>query len=254
MTRSDAFNIALTRGLDHDGHPGVLGKCDLVEVYRHAPTSKLAIREVKHHTVEVLAGWLRAGVLATELLARRYCRAGAVARSEARCCALSNGAGDRLLAKLVRDPEYPAACRIWTGAASCGYPYMQPKMAIGGTAVSARRAAVELAYGPIPEGVQVYSLCGNTLCLEPLHQGVRPQQWCVQRAGHPSGIFCGASRINFEAAQQIRAAYQAGPRRVRGGTGVSLAELANQHGISISAVRQILTGQTWRRPDEGGGA
>lgn len=251
---ANAFDITLARRLDDDGNPGVLGKCEVAEVYRYARTTKLVVPEVKHHVTEVLTEWLRQGVLATELVARHFCRAAALRRSEARCAALANGAGERLRSKRVRDPEYPESCWIWTGAATESQRNPQPKMALKGTAVSVSRAAVELAYGVLPEGVQTYNICGNSLCVEPSHQGARPQRWNVQGASRPRGVFCGASRITFDIAQAIRGAYEASPRRVRGGSGVSLAELADQYGISISAVRLILQGQTWRQPDEGGGA
>lgn len=252
--RAGAFDIVLQHVVDAGGRPGVRGKCDLVGVFRRARTNELALREVKVHVAEVLTEWMREGVLATELVTRRYCRAGEVARSKARCVALQNGAGDRLLGKLVRDLAYPVDCRIWTGATDRDYSRPQPKLALEGVAVSARRAVVELAYGPVPNGILVHNLCGHVLCLEAAHQGVRPQRWNVQRTGHPRGVFCGASRIDFNTAQQIRVNYQADPRRVRGGSGVSLDDLAKQNNISISAVRQILSGRTWRHPDEGGGA
>lgn len=248
--QTKAFDIVLKRSVEHDGGTGVLGGCDVVGVFRRAPSSREVVREVKVHTIEVLTEWLHRGVLASKLLASRYCRASALARSEARCVALENGAGDRLLAKLACDQE---GCSVWTGAADRNCAHPQPKLLVGGRAVSARRAAVELAHGALPDGVQAFNLCGNALCLTPEHQGARPQSWNVQQASRPSGVHCGNARINFEIAQEIRELYTTQPRRVRGGRGVSLAELAAQHDISISTVRQVLTGRTWRYPDEGGG-
>ncbi|KKN67414.1 hypothetical protein LCGC14_0461570 [marine sediment metagenome] len=246
-----AFDIALKRAVEHDGGTGVLGGCDLAGVFRRAPSTREVVREVKTHTIETLTAWLHRGVLASKLLSGQYCTTMGVARSEERCRALENGVGDRLLAKVERSPE---GCWIWAGHAGRGHTCPQPKLGLGGTSVSARRAAVELTYGAVPDGIQIFNICGDQLCLAPEHQGARPQRWNVQQVGHPSGIHCGNARINFEIAQEIREAYTTQPRRVRGGRGVSLVELAAQHDISISTVRQVLTGRTWRRPDEGGGA
>ncbi len=249
--KAKAFDIVLKRDVGPDGDTGVLGSCDFVGVFRRASSSREVVREVKTHTIEVLTEWLHQGVLASKLLVCMYCRPSALARSEARCVALENGAGDRLLAKLA---DAPGDCSIWTGASDRNSPHLQPKLLVKGKTVTARRAAVELAYGAIPDGVQIFNLCGNSLCLTPEHQGARPQGWNVQQVSRPRGVHCGNARITFDIAQEIREAYAVQPRRVRGGQGISLAELATQHDISISAVHQILTGRTWCRPDEGGGA
>lgn len=58
-------------------------------------------------------------------------------------------------------------CWLWTGARHPqGYGFIKRK---DGTQLRAHRVAYELAYGPIPPGLQVCHRCDNPRCIRPGH-------------------------------------------------------------------------------------
>lgn len=62
--------------------------------------------------------------------------------------------------------EKTTGCWIWLGCTSGGY-------GLFGIATSksakAHRIAYEIAYGPIPDGLQIDHLCRNPTCVNPCH-------------------------------------------------------------------------------------
>lgn len=68
---------------------------------------------------------------------------------------------DRIAARVVREGE----CLVWPGAKSHGYG----QISVNGKPKRVHRIAYELAYGPIPEGLEIDHLCGNRACCLPEH-------------------------------------------------------------------------------------
>lgn len=57
-------------------------------------------------------------------------------------------------------------CWLWTGSTNGrGYGHVRVNMCL----TYAHRLSYEMSVGPIPEGLQIDHLCGNTLCVNPEH-------------------------------------------------------------------------------------
>ena len=87
-------------------------------------------------------------------------------------------------------------CYVWVGSYSGRGRSMYGKLTRGGRQVYAHRYAYEAAYGPIPEGMSVNHICGNTLCVYWGHLEATTHQENVQyRAkGGSSGRKYGSRR------------------------------------------------------------
>ena len=69
---------------------------------------------------------------------------------------------ERLAARLVRTDS---GCLEWTGATLKGYG----QIGDGGKILYTHRVAYELAYGPLPDGMNACHTCDNPPCCEPEH-------------------------------------------------------------------------------------
>jgi len=66
---------------------------------------------------------------------------------------------------LQRIEKQESGCWLWQGTIKNGYGRIQ----ISGHMHGVHRAAYELWIEPIPKGLQVQHLCGNSLCCNPAH-------------------------------------------------------------------------------------
>lgn len=92
-----------------------------------------------------------------------------------------------LRARFEKKVDRSGDCHVWTAANNGRYG----KLAAGGGSkllLLAHRVAWELEHGPIPEGLVIDHLCGNTLCVRTSHlEPVTPlENW--RRNG---GTHCG---------------------------------------------------------------
>jgi hypothetical protein len=124
---------------------------------------------------------------------------------------------------------------IWTGASRASGVYIFEKV---------HRVAWQLAYGPIPAGLSVLHRCDVRRCAAPTHLflGTHADN-CRDRhrKGRTArGAAAGSATLTIEEVAEIRALY------CRGRHGRGAPALARRFGVGRTAIRDIVTGHTWR--------
>ena len=119
-------------------------------------------------------------------------------------------------------------CWQWTGPTDQkGYG----KVRIGryGPQRMAHRASYEVAVGPIPDGLSLDHLCGNTGCINPDHlEPVTHVENCRRGKG---------SKLSMEDARAIRERFAGGASKLA---------LAREFGVSPTTIRSVVTGESWK--------
>ena len=131
-------------------------------------------------------------------------------------------------------------CLVWIGARSRGYGHIsvQTKMRL------VHRVAYELAYGAIPDGLDVLHTCDNPSCVNPDHLRVgthTDNMRDMQNKGRnrqPRGEQSSRSKLTDAQVRAIRERYAAG--------GVSLREVARDYGVHLSLISLIVRREIWR--------
>jgi HNH endonuclease len=136
-------------------------------------------------------------------------------------------------------------CWLWTGARRTkGYgAYWH-----GGRLVQAHRFSFEIAYGAIELGKFVCHTCDVKLCVNPAHlyQGTNSEnildasaKGLLRGRRTALGEAHGSSKLTLEQVRKIRSMYI--PRKC------GAKQIAKQFpGVSTEAIRQVITGKTWR--------
>lgn len=146
------------------------------------------------------------------------------------------------------------ACWEWTAClfTDSGYGCFSYERKLQG----AHRVSWQLANGPIPDGLWVLHECDNRKCVRPDHlflgtptdnardmvqkgRGVPPtgdRHWARVRRGENVGAKNPNARLDEAAAAAIKSALT---------VGVPVGPLAQQHGVTASAISLILSGQNW---------
>lgn len=112
-----------------------------------------------------------------------------------------------------------------------------------GQRYQAHRFSYELHYGAIPEGLFVCHHCDNPPCSNPTHlfAGSHSDNMAdmvsKNRSRSPIGEQCHTAKLTEGDVREIRA---------RSLSGVGRLELANQFGVSDSAIDHILAGRSWK--------
>lgn len=129
-----------------------------------------------------------------------------------------------LEARSDRDPL--TGCLVWRGVTDqCGYGRY-------GARKKAHRVAYEDAHGPIPKGMCVCHRCDNPRCCEIDHLFLGTQQ--DNTADRVLKGRCAFAKLTREQVIAIRIDQR------------SRTEVANDYGVSITTIRRICNGKSWR--------
>jgi hypothetical protein len=176
--------------------------------------------------------------------------------------------------KYVDQSSQPDACWLWTGSVDeNGYGHV----GVDGHTVRSHRISWELAHGPVPDKMHVLHNCptgDDPACVNPAHlwlgthtenmrdrstKGHHPGTTHLEKfpcgdrhwaAMHPELVSRGENRSDSKltngAVREIR-------RKRDNGT-AKLTELAEEFGVSISAISNVALRKTWKHVPEGDAA
>jgi hypothetical protein len=145
---------------------------------------------------------------------------------------------ERLWAKVDKSGE----CWLWTGATSFGYGNIQ----YNGKNIKVHRISYELAYGEIPEGMDVCHNCpngDNPRCVRPTHLWLGTHTDNMRdkmkkgRGGHLLGEKASRSKLLPYQVLAIREMYA---------NGIPRQELANKFKVSYVAIFNIVNRKFWK--------
>lgn len=139
-------------------------------------------------------------------------------------------------------PPDENGCHLWTGArAKAGYGRIGTGGHRGGH-VGSHRIAWEIANGPIPDGLWVLHKCDNPPCVNPDHLflGTLADNQADMRAKgrHIKGEACTRSALTPSLVIEVR--------RLHRSEGMKHVDIARHLGVSAQAIRNVLSGKTWK--------
>ncbi|MFV2062331.1 MAG: HNH endonuclease [Chloroflexota bacterium] len=144
----------------------------------------------------------------------------------------------RFWSKVDRSGE----CWVWTGSRRAGYGKFRPgSRKDGGRAtVPATHVAWELTNGPIPDGMFLLHHRDNPPCVRPEHlfigTALDNHRDMAAKGRAMAGERCVKAKLTAAAVADIRARYADGERQ---------RSLAEEYGVSQTAVSLIVNGRRW---------
>lgn len=127
-------------------------------------------------------------------------------------------------------------CWVWLGKKDRkGYGGLQVK----GKKVSAHRAAYEAWVGPIHEGLLVRHKCDNPPCINPAHLELGTHKENAEDKFSRGRGLVGDSHPNSKLTSEV-------VRQIRERHDEPVQLLAEQHGVSVQCIRDVLAQRTWR--------
>lgn len=168
---------------------------------------------------------------------------------------------ERFWAKM--DVRGPDECWPWLGGSTKrGYGCIGEGGRANHKQLLAHRVSWELHFGPIPEGKEVLHRCDNPPCQNPRHffLGTNHDNHLdmVAKDRHVRGERQPGAKLSDEAVEAIRSRYTASHRpaferdatgrfvAVLPGSGVSMATLACEYGVSKGTIQKIIEGRRWK--------
>lgn len=138
--------------------------------------------------------------------------------------------------------DNPNSCWLWQGKPNpFGYGYFNWDGKHKTTCKLAHRAAYELWRGAIPKGLCVLHTCDTPACVNPLHLWLGTRQENNHDRDAKNRTAKGAehytTKLTADAVLTLRRLYQ---------EGAEIKELAQQFGMTITAVFRLATGITWK--------
>ena len=129
-------------------------------------------------------------------------------------------------------------CWFWSaGVGTDGYA----KFWYNGTSTHASRAAYELTFGPIPDGLQVCHHCDTPRCVRPEHLFLGTNfdnaQDMVEKHRSAIGVRHPNAKLTEQSVIEIRRRYDAGIR---------ISELMQSFGLSHGGIYAVVHHVTWR--------
>lgn len=133
-------------------------------------------------------------------------------------------------------------CWEWqAGRTPSGYGCFSTSHGRSGLSQRAHRAAWQLTYGPIPEGLRVCHACDNRACVRPDHlflgTDAENQRDMVQKGRGRNGTRNGRARLTEVDIPAIRE---------RIASGELLASIASDYGVAPGTVWFIKTRRNWK--------
>lgn len=131
-----------------------------------------------------------------------------------------------------------ATCWLWTGCINPDNGYGQISWAVRygrSRPVTTHRVAWELTHGPIPEGQSVLHHCDVPACVNPDHLFLGTHKHNMEDAARKQRLRVprpSARKLNEAQREDIRRRYAAG--------GVTMAQLASEHGVTKGYIWQIV--------------
>lgn len=141
-------------------------------------------------------------------------------------------------------PEPNSGCFIWERALTgTGYGQFRAGSMRDGTRrnVTASRYACELAYGPIPEGLQALHKCDNKLCVNPDHL------YIGNRSDNANDAFARKKKIPHRLVGSVnpKAKLTEDDVRTIRGSALSLGALSKHYGVSKTQISWVKQGKSW---------
>jgi hypothetical protein len=135
-------------------------------------------------------------------------------------------------------------CWLWIGANSAGYGRFNVPGRV--SPYGAHRLSYEMAYGPIPPGLDVCHTCDNPPCVNPAHLVVGTRRFNMQDAARKGrinrepryGSANNVAKLNEAQVTEIRRIYAAGE--------MGQVALGARFGVSHTAIGYLLRAETWR--------
>jgi len=134
-------------------------------------------------------------------------------------------------------PEPNTGCWLWTGK---GGRYGQ--VSVKDRPILAHRRAWEFAMGPIPKGAYICHRCDVPGCVNPDHLFLGTAKQNSEDMSRKGRAIHGERHHNAKLTEAVVAVVKLERNR-----GVSYSELSRRLGISRSALRSAVNGNTWRK-------
>ncbi len=151
----------------------------------------------------------------------------------------------KIISELTDDPTRPWSdypCLVWPRALKCDGGYGQ--LGENNKTKNVHRRAFEIAYGPLPPGIQAAHHCDNKPCFRPSHLYAATNQQNTIDAfarmnigrAHLHGLRNPASKLTEEQVKEIKELRK---------TGWQLRPLGAKFGVAFSTIRVIVIGKAW---------